>query len=119
MAKAPLRIGLLGAGAMGGEHAYCYSQMPDVRVAKVFSRRREAAAGAAAMLGAEAVADADAVIGDASLDAIDVCLPTPVHAGFRPASMCSARRRSRCRSPRASACATPHGEQAGCGRSAS
>src|SRR5690348_11968564 len=82
MVHAPLRIGLLGAGAMGGEHAYCYAQMPGVTVAKVFSRRREAAAEVAAMVGAEAVAEADAVIGDASIDAVDVALPTPVHAEF-------------------------------------
>jgi predicted dehydrogenase len=80
MTTQPLRVGLLGAGAMGREHAYCYSQMAGVAVATVFSRAAEAAAEAAAMVGAEPTTDAASVIGDATLDAIDVCLPTPVHA---------------------------------------
>ncbi len=82
MTNTPLRIGLLGAGAMGREHAYCYAQMPDVTVAKVFSRRPGAAAEAAAMVGAEPVTDTRALADDATLDAIDVCLPTPTHGAF-------------------------------------
>jgi predicted dehydrogenase len=87
MTTPALRIGLLGAGAMGREHAYCYAQMGGVVVAKVFSRSAEAAAAAAAMVGAEATTDAATVLGDGSLDAIDVCLPTPTHAEFALAAL--------------------------------
>ena len=87
MTDAPIRIGLLGAGAMGREHAWCYSQMAGVTVARVFSRRIQAAGKIAATLGAEAGDDAAAVFGDTSLDAIDICLPTPVHAQFALAAL--------------------------------
>ena len=78
----PIRVGLLGAGAMGAEHAFCYGQMEGVRVAKVFSRSLDRAEAIARPIGAEPVDEALAVIADPSLDAVDVCLPTPAHAAF-------------------------------------
>jgi predicted dehydrogenase len=83
----PVRIGLLGAGAMGAEHAYCYGQMAEVVVTKVFSRDRGKAAAAADPLGAESTDDALGLIGDPAIDAIDVCLPTPIHGEFVIASL--------------------------------
>jgi predicted dehydrogenase len=62
-----LRIALLGAGAMGRMHAAAYAQMPEVERLDVSAR------------------DADrvrAVIEDEEVDAIDICLPSDVHARF-------------------------------------
>ena len=42
-----IRIGLLGAGAMGAEHAWCYGQMQGVELAGVYSRDPEKAAAIA------------------------------------------------------------------------
>lgn len=82
MADSKVRIGLLGAGAMGAEHAFVYSQIESVEVAGVFSRDPERARTVAASCGAEAFTDAAALIGLGGLDAIDVCLPSAVHAAF-------------------------------------
>ena len=72
---------------MGAEHAYCYGQMADAAVTKVFSRDRGKAAAAADQLGAESTNDALALIGDPAIDAIDICLPTPIHSEFVIASL--------------------------------
>jgi UDP-N-acetylglucosamine 3-dehydrogenase len=73
-------IGLAGAGAMGAEHAYCYGQMAGVRVARVFSRDIAKARVVAEPLSAGPVSDFSALIEDPSIEAIDVCLPSPAHA---------------------------------------
>jgi predicted dehydrogenase len=81
--RAPtIRVGLLGAGAMGAEHAFCYGQMTGVELAGVFSRSRDRAAAVAAPFGCVATDDPAMLIENPSIGAIDVCLPTPVHAGF-------------------------------------
>ena len=82
MADSKVRIGLLGAGAMGAEHAFVYSQIESVEVAGVFSRDPERAKTVAASCGAEAFTNAAALIGLDGLDAIDVCLPSALHAAF-------------------------------------
>jgi UDP-N-acetylglucosamine 3-dehydrogenase len=76
----PIRIGLLGAGAMGAEHAYCYGLIEGAQVAGVFSRDLARAARLAGESGARATADASTLIDDPALDAIDVCLPSAAHA---------------------------------------
>jgi predicted dehydrogenase len=78
----PLRIGLLGAGAMGAEHAYCYNRIDGVEVASVFSRDPAHAAAVAKDCGAAATTDASALIEDSAIDAIDVCLPSALHGPF-------------------------------------
>jgi predicted dehydrogenase len=76
----PIRIGLLGAGAMGAEHAYCYGLIDGVEVAGVFSRDLARAARLADESGARATADASTLIDDPAVDAIDVCVPSAAHA---------------------------------------
>jgi len=75
-----ITIALLGAGFMGQAHATNYRALGDrVRVKTVCSRDRERAAKLAAQLGAEATTDLDAAIDDPEIDAVDICLPTPLH----------------------------------------
>jgi len=62
-----VRIGILGAGAMGGMHAAAYAGLAGVEVAGVFSRN------------AERAPTAEALIADEDIDAIDVCLPSAQH----------------------------------------
>jgi UDP-N-acetylglucosamine 3-dehydrogenase len=76
----PIRIGLLGAGAMGAEHAYCYGLIEGAQVAGVFSRDQARAARLASESGGRATADASLLIDDPDVDAIDVCVPTAAHA---------------------------------------
>ena len=75
-----IRIGLLGAGAMGAEHAWCYGQMDGVELAGVYSRDPEKATAIAQPSGARVRAAARDLIDDPAVDAIDVCLTTAVHA---------------------------------------
>jgi UDP-N-acetylglucosamine 3-dehydrogenase len=79
MGETKARIGLLGAGAMGEEHAGVYAEFPDVEVVGVFSRDLGRAKAVAALCGARAFDDAAALIGTPGLDAIDVCLPSRNH----------------------------------------
>ncbi|HSZ53351.1 MAG TPA: Gfo/Idh/MocA family oxidoreductase [Caulobacteraceae bacterium] len=76
----PIRIGILGAGAMGAEHAYCYGLIDGAEVAGVFSRDLARAGKLAGESGARATADAPSLIDDPAVDAIDVCVPSASHA---------------------------------------
>jgi len=67
---------------MGAEHAYCYGLVEGAQLAGVFSRDLARATAVAKDSGASAVSDPIALIDDPTLDAIDVCLPSAVHAPF-------------------------------------
>jgi predicted dehydrogenase len=75
-----IRIGILGAGAMGTAHAAAYAGIAEATVVGVFSRDRARARSAASLCKAEPFDDCDALI--ASADAIDVCLPSAIHHAF-------------------------------------
>lgn len=77
-----LRVGIIGAGAMGAEHAYVFGEMDDVEVVGVFSRTEARARAVAATCGAAACDDAARLIEDARVDAVDVCTPSAEHAPF-------------------------------------
>ncbi len=77
-----IRIGIVGAGAMGAEHAYVFGEMADVEVFGVFSRTEARAAAVAQSCGAAAFTDAAALIESHAVDAIDVCTPSEDHAPF-------------------------------------
>jgi predicted dehydrogenase len=74
-----VRIGILGAGAMGGMHAAAYAGLTGVEVAGVFSRSAERARSVARICKAEVATTAEALIADKDIDAIDVCLPSTQH----------------------------------------
>jgi predicted dehydrogenase len=67
---------------MGAEHVGAYADMPDVEVVGVFGRDKERARLAAERCGARAFTDMNALIDSAEVDAIDVCLPSPIHHDF-------------------------------------
>jgi UDP-N-acetylglucosamine 3-dehydrogenase len=75
-----IRIGILGAGAMGTAHAAAYAGIEDARVVGVYSRDPARTRAAATICNAEPFADPDALM--ASVDAIDVCLPSALHHEF-------------------------------------
>ncbi len=75
------RIALLGTGTMGTMHATVYAGMADVEIVGVFGRDPARTRKVAALCKARPFADADALIRHAAVDAIDVCLPTALHAG--------------------------------------
>ena len=75
-------VAIVGAGFMGSAHAANYAALGErVRVKAVVGRSPERAAKVAETVGAS-VADLDAVLADAEVDAVDICLPTPLHREF-------------------------------------
>jgi UDP-N-acetylglucosamine 3-dehydrogenase len=82
MANTAIRIGILGAGAMATAHAAAYATMADVIVVGVFSRDVARARRVATVCRAEPFTDATALIRNAAMDAVDVCLPSAIHHAF-------------------------------------
>jgi predicted dehydrogenase len=73
-------VSILGAGFMGGAHAANYKALDGrARVKLIYARRAERAQKLAATVGATATTDIEAAIGDPEVDAVDICLPTPLH----------------------------------------
>jgi len=74
-----MKIALLGTG-FGQAHAAVYSERPDVDDVVVFGRTPEKLARINNQFGFTTTTDLDAVIADASVDLVDICLPTRLHA---------------------------------------
>jgi len=74
-----IRIGILGAGAMGSVHAAAWAAIENAQVIGVFSRDPARAGATAALCSAEPVSDWQILIARSDIDAIDVCLPSAVH----------------------------------------
>ena len=73
------RIAILGAGFMGGTHARAYATRDDVEIAAIYAQSDVRAGDLAAELGTVATTDLNRVLDDDSIDAVDICLPTPAH----------------------------------------
>jgi predicted dehydrogenase len=74
-----MKVALLGTG-FGQAHAAVYAQRPDVDEVVVFGRTPEKLARISDDFGFATTTDLDAVIGDTSVDLVDICLPTRLHA---------------------------------------
>ena len=73
-------VAIVGAGFMGAAHAANYAALGErVRVKTVCGRSPERAARVAESVGAGASLDLAEVLGDPKIDAVDICLPTPLH----------------------------------------
>lgn len=81
-----MRIGILGTG-MGKQHAAIFSSFPDVKVVGIVGRNEHKTGEIARSLGTEAYTDLRALIDRTDVDAIDVCLPTAMHAEYVVASL--------------------------------
>ena len=73
-------IALLGAGFMADTHARCYEALRDrAQVRVVCGLEADRVAQLAGRLGAEATDDLELALALPGVDAVDVCLPTPLH----------------------------------------
>jgi len=82
-ALSDLRAGLIGAGAMGRNHARLLAALPGVELVGVCDARAEAAAAVAGEHGTRAFATWEELAGPANrLDAAVVAAPTAAHAGI-------------------------------------
>jgi len=81
-----VRFGLFGCGRIGAMHAANLARHPDAELGAVYDVHAPAAAAVAAATGAEAVADVDAILGDAAVDAVLIASSTDTHADLLEAS---------------------------------
>ena len=87
MPTTPTRIAVLGAGFMGGTHARAYAKLPGVELAAIHARSGERAGPLAEELGATFTDSLDDILGDDSIAAVDICLPTPEHRSTLEAAL--------------------------------
>ncbi|CAN5679077.1 Gfo/Idh/MocA family oxidoreductase [soil metagenome] len=74
-----MRIAVLGAGFMGSTHAKALAQIPGVEIAAIYAHSERRALPLAEELGTQWTGELDPILRDESIDAIDICLPTPRH----------------------------------------
>jgi predicted dehydrogenase len=74
-----MKIALLGTG-FGQAHAAVYAQRSDVDEVVVYGRSPHKLAKVSGQFGFATTTDLDATIADASVDLVDICLPTRLHA---------------------------------------
>src|SRR5215213_8097481 len=74
-----MRVGLVGAGFMGGVHLNAYAAIPEVEVVGVADARTEAAVAGAEMVGARPYASFEELVAAEDVELVDVCLPTAFH----------------------------------------
>jgi predicted dehydrogenase len=73
-------VAILGGGFMGVSHGNNYAALGErVRVKTVCSRSPERAQRVADIVGASVSTDLEATVSDPEVDAVDICLPTPLH----------------------------------------
>ncbi|MFC5649365.1 Gfo/Idh/MocA family protein [Paenibacillus solisilvae] len=74
-----LKVGIVGAGAMGGVHADAYGRIPGVKVAGIVDVRPDAAETLALRSGTRGYTAWETWMNEEQPDVIDICLPTPMH----------------------------------------
>jgi UDP-N-acetylglucosamine 3-dehydrogenase len=74
-----VRIGLVGAGFMGGVHLNAYANIPEAEVVGVADASRESAAAGASLAGARPYSSYDELVAAEDVEVVDVCLPTAFH----------------------------------------
>jgi UDP-N-acetylglucosamine 3-dehydrogenase len=77
-AEHPLRIGVVGVGVMGSNHARVFAGLPGVELVGVADPDRKQAEFVAHTLGCAAVAEAEELL-DLGIDAVTVAAPTHLH----------------------------------------
>ncbi len=75
-----LRIGLVGCGAMGREHARMWGSVEGARVDAMCDSAPERACEAAEVFGAHPFSSIDEMAASGLIDAVDVCTPSGLHA---------------------------------------
>jgi predicted dehydrogenase len=82
-----VRVGILGAGFMGGTHARAFAKLQDVEIVGVSSRTRDKAEKLAKEYAAEPFTDSLALATDPRVDAVSITLPTQVHLEYTRAAL--------------------------------
>ncbi len=77
-----VRVGIIGAGFMGGMHAQCYKQLNNAKLVAVADAQAEKAGTIAGKYGAKVYTSGDELIASCDVDAVDICLPTYMHMDY-------------------------------------
>ena len=77
----PLRVGVVGVGIMGANHARVFSGLPDVTLVGVADPNSQQRELVTRILGVPAVEDIDDLLGP-GLDAVTIAAPTHLHHGL-------------------------------------
>jgi len=75
-----VRIGIVGAGNRGENHALRYDRIPDAEVVAVADVDEPKARALAAAFDADHYSDHEAMLDGADLDAVNLCVHAPLHA---------------------------------------
>ena len=75
-----LRVGMVGMGGISHSHTAGWAQVPDAKIVCVCDIRREKADEAAAATGGKAWYDLDEMLDNETIDILDICMPTYMHA---------------------------------------
>lgn len=83
MSQANIRLGVIGAGAIGSIHMHTFNKVDGVEIAAVTDAYLPLAEQRAAEHGAQTVhASPQALLEDSSIDAVVICVPNQFHAGL-------------------------------------
>ena len=74
-----MRVGLVGAGFMGGVHLNAFATIPEVEVVGVADARIQSAEAGAAIVGARPYESYEELVAAEDVEVVDVCLPTAFH----------------------------------------
>ncbi|MBX3070570.1 MAG: Gfo/Idh/MocA family oxidoreductase [Thermomicrobiales bacterium] len=82
-----MKIAILGAGFMGSTHGKAMAKMPDVEIAGIYAHSEKRAKPLAEELGTTWTGELDRILRDDSIEAVDICLPTPQHRPVTEAAL--------------------------------
>lgn len=86
MSRRPV-IAVVGTGFMAQTHLSAYSRLQCAQIKYVVGRRPDAAAVAAAAVGAAGVVGLERVLDDPDVDIVDITVPTPLHRDLAVAAL--------------------------------
>lgn len=86
-----IRGAIVGAGYIAQAHAYAYATLPNVEFVAVADGNLVRAETLAGQYGVQAVDSLETLLGDATIDMVSICTPTPTHAQLAIAAMRSAK----------------------------
>lgn len=76
----PLRIGVLGCGVWGRNHARVYKQLPQANLVKICDIKPKTVKEIAETYQTQHTTNPDTIFNDPTIDAVSICTPTVTHA---------------------------------------
>ncbi|PIZ15365.1 hypothetical protein COY51_05470 [Candidatus Desantisbacteria bacterium CG_4_10_14_0_8_um_filter_39_17] len=77
-----VKVGIIGAGFMGGMHSQCYKVLENAKLVAIADSQLNKAQELANKYGAKAYGSADDLLADKEIQAVDICLPTFMHKEY-------------------------------------